>query len=168
MAQEAFLENHPSNKEINFWVEKLGLLPHPEGGFYKETYRSNEKTVEPERNLCTCIYFLLTSENVSRFHRIKSDEHWFYHAGSPLTVHLLTEKGHEQIQIGTNLDAGQTPFATVPKNTIFGSSVHDENSFSLVSCVVSPGFDFADFELFEREFLLHAYPGNEHIILKLT
>ena len=168
MAQEAFLENQSLSNEIHYWVDQLGLLPHPEGGFYKETYRSFEKTAFPERSLCTCIYFLLTSENVSRFHRIKSDEHWFYHAGSPLTVHMLTEKGHEQLPIGTNLEAGQTPFATVPKNTIFGSSVQAENSYSLVSCVVAPGFDFADFELFERDFLLQAFPGNENIILKLT
>jgi predicted cupin superfamily sugar epimerase len=82
------------NNEINQLVFELGLLPHPEGGFYKETYRSEEKLENINRSLVTSIYFLLTSENVSRFHRIKSDEHWFFHAGSPLIVHTLDATGH--------------------------------------------------------------------------
>lgn len=69
-----------NQNRINFLVKSLNLLPHPEGGFYKETFRSVEgiETEQGERNLCTSIFFLLTSKNVSRFHRIKSDELWFF------------------------------------------------------------------------------------------
>lgn len=160
------------NKEIHFWVEKLDLLPHPEGGYYRETYRSEESIQNGKRQLLTVIYFLLTSENPSRFHRIKSDEHWFYHAGSPLTVHVLHHQKHEKIRIGNDLNAGQTPHAVVPKNVIFGSSVETDESekfgYSLVSCAVAPGFDFEDFELLDRETLLNDFPKHEEIILKLT
>lgn len=156
------------NKEINQLVTKLGLLPHPEGGFYKETYRSTDKLEALDRHLVTSIYFLLTSNNVSRFHRIKSDEHWFFHAGSPLIVHTLSENGHQKTLVGLDLSKGETPHFVVPKNTIFGSSVAVENSFSLVSCVVAPGFDFADFELFERDYLLKEHPEHSSIIHQLT
>jgi predicted cupin superfamily sugar epimerase len=155
-------------QEIAYWVEKLDMLPHPEGGFYKETYRSNETIPETNRQLMTGIYFLLTSENVSRFHRIKSDEIWFFHAGSPLIVHILDESGHKQQHVGLDLNAGQQPQFLVPKNTIFGSSVLHKNSYSLVSCAVAPGFDFEDFELFTKADLLPSFPEHEAIIERLT
>jgi len=126
-------------------IDALGLLPHPEGGFYKETYRSELTLEGQERNLLTSIYFLLTSENVSRFHRIKSDELWYFHAGSPLIVHTLSERGHMQHYLGLDLSKGQQPFLWIPKDTIFGSTVLEKESFSLVSCAVAPGFDFRDF-----------------------
>lgn len=155
-------------KELNQLIEKLGLLPHPEGGFYKETYRSDEQIKEKERDLLTSIYFLLTSENVSHFHRIKSDELWYFHAGSPITVHTLDEKGHTAFKLGSDLENGELPFYLVKKNTIFGSTVDYPNSYALVSCAVAPGFDFRDFELFEREELLNLFPENEAIVKKLT
>ena len=155
-------------QEIAYWVEKLDLLPHPEGGFYKETYRSNETIPGTNRQLMTGIYFLLTSENISRFHRIKSDEIWFFHAGSPLIVHTLDENGHKQQHLGLDLNAGQQPQFLVAKNTIFGSSVLNENSYSLVSCAVAPGFDFEDFELFTKADLLPLFPECEAIIERLT
>lgn len=155
-------------KEITYWVEKLEMLPHPEGGFYKETYRSEQSIPGTNRQLMTGIYFLLTSDNVSRFHRIKSDEMWFYHAGSPLIVHTLDENGHTQNHVGLDFEAGQQPQFLVPKDTIFGSSVLLEDSYSLVSCVVAPGFDFADFELFSKEELLPLFPAHKAIIERLT
>lgn len=157
-----------TKENIRLIVEKLELLPHPEGGFYKETYRSNETTNEGSRNLMTSIYFLLTSENCSRFHRIKSDEHWYYHAGSPLVVHMLNEKGYQHQVIGNDFNKNILPYFMVPKDTIFGSSVLEDNSYSLVSCAVAPGFDFQDFELFERDVLLNSYPDFPEIITKLT
>lgn len=162
--------NHmdPLNKEVQEIVTKLNLLPHPEGGFYKETYRSTEKLENIDRYLVTSIYFLLTSANVSRFHRIKSDEHWFFHAGSPLIVHTLDADGHHKTLIGADLSKGENPHFVVPKDTIFGSSVFGSNSYSLVSCVVAPGFDFADFELFERDYLLKEFPNHSEIIHQLT
>ena len=156
------------NKKVQEIISELNLLPHPEGGFYKETYRSTEKLESIDRHLVTSIYFLLTSDNVSRFHRIKSDEHWFFHAGSPLIVHTLDTTGHHQTLIGTDLSKGEKPHFVVPKNTIFGSSVSDSTGYSLVSCVVAPGFDFGDFELFERDYLLKEFPNHSEIIHQLT
>ena len=155
-------------KEIELLIENLELIPHPEGGFYKETYRSTETIDSGKRQLMTSIYFLLTSSNVSKFHRIKSDEIWFFHAGSPLIVHVLNENGHTENLVGLNLQKGEQPQFMVPKNAIFGSTVQEANSFSFVSCVVAPGFDFADFELFTKEDLLPLFPLHEKIISQLT
>lgn len=154
--------------EIEKIIEKLDLLPHPEGGYYRETYRSEETFNGGKKNLLTCIYFLLTSENVSHLHRIKSDEHWFFHGGSSLVVHILDAFGHHEHIVGNDLDKGYLPHFMVPKNTIFASTVLKKNSYSLVSCAVAPGFDFADFELFKREALLKQYPMHKDIITKLT
>ena len=160
-----------NQNRINFLVKSLNLLPHPEGGSYKETFRSAEgiKTEMGERNLCTSIFFLLTSENVSKFHRIKSDELWFFHEGSPLTVHTLGESGYESFSLGLpESDADCLPQQLVKAKTIFGSTVDKPNSYSLVSCVVAPGFDFRDFELFDTNDLLPLFPQAETIIRRLT
>jgi len=149
-------------------VQSLGLLPHPEGGFYKETYRSELALDGIDRQLLTSIYFLLTSANASKFHRIKSDELWYFHAGRPLIVHTLGERGHQQHHLGLDLSKGQQPFLWIPKNTIFGSTVLENDGFSLVSCAVAPGFDFRDFELFERSELLRAYPEHKEIVERLS
>lgn len=157
-------------ERIDFLVQKLGMKAHPEGGFYAETYRSQQSlsTSFGKRSLETVIYFLLTSENVSKFHRIKSDEHWFWHEGSPLNIHLLTEKGHEILPLGPVDEFGNQPQQLVKAQVIFGSSVAKANSYALVSCVVSPGFDFQDFELFSADDLLNKFPQEEEIIRKLT
>ena len=149
-------------------IRELDLLPHPEGGYYRETYRSAGTTTDGSRNLMTAIYFLLTSENVSRFHRIKSDELWYFHAGSPLIVHTLGKDGHQEQLVGNDIMNGEQPQLLVQANTIFGSTVAEENSYSLVSCTVAPGFDFRDFELFSREELLAQFPDHQNIIDRLT
>lgn len=165
------------NSNAEYWVSKLGLLPHPEGGYYKSTFRSEEHTSDKElsvsfegtRKLYTSIYFLLTSNDVSHFHRLKSDELWYYHAGSSLTVHVIEEDGtYREIKLGMNLDNGEVPQALVPKNSIFGSSVMEDDTCSLVGCMVSPGFEFTDFELFTQAELLEKYPQHEEIIMKLA
>lgn len=153
------------------WTQYLDLQPHPEGGFYKSTYHS-ELTVQcqqGDRPLYTSIYFLLRSQDVSHFHRLQSDEIWYFHGGSSLTVHMITPRGlYEEVQLGLDIQNGEVPQFIVPKHTIFGSSVKQPNTFSLVGCMVSPGFDFADFELFEQEELLSQYPDYREIIKKLT
>jgi predicted cupin superfamily sugar epimerase len=149
-------------------IEELGLQAHPEGGYYKETYRSAQTLDGQNRQLLTSIYFLLTAENVSRFHRIKSDELWYFHTGSPLIVHTLSERGHEQHHLGLDLSKGQQPFLWIPKDTIFGSSILDDEGYALVSCAVAPGFDFRDFELFTAEQLLLTFAGHQEIIERLT
>lgn len=160
-----------NQNRINFLVKSLNLLPHPEGGFYKETFRSVEgiETELGARNLCTSIFFLLTSENVSKFHLIKSDELWFFHEGSPLTVHTLGENGYECLSLYISSSGSDClPQHLVKANTVFGSTVDQPESYSLVSCVVAPGFDFRDFELFEARDLLPLFPQAEAIIRRLT
>jgi len=149
-------------------INELELQAHPEGGYYKETYRSAQTLEGQDRQLLTSIYFLLTAENVSRFHRIKSDELWYFHAGSPLIVHALSERGHEQHHLGLDLSKGQQPFLWIPKDTIFGSSILEKEGYSLVSCAVAPGFDFRDFELFTAEQLLLKFAAHREIIERLT
>ena len=148
-------------------VESLQLLPHPEGGFYRETYRSKLQN-DSGKSYMTSIYFLLTSESPSRFHRIQSDEHWYFHEGNPLIIHLLEDNKHKTIELGLDLSKNQTPHALVRGNTIFGSEIQSENGFALVSCVVSPGFDFSTFELFTKEELLPEYTIYREIIERLT
>jgi predicted cupin superfamily sugar epimerase len=160
-----------TEKRIQELVEILDLKAHPEGGFYAETFRSDLEVVHTngeKRQLATSIYFLLRSEDVSHFHRIQSDELWFWHEGSPLSVHILGEKGHEILKLGPVTETGARPQHLVKANTIFGSSVDYPESYALVSCVVAPGFDFRDFELFTAADLLPFYPASEEIIQKLT
>jgi hypothetical protein len=156
---------------VKFLVSKLQLTAHPEGGFYKETYRST-KSISSENgewNLLTSIYFLLTSENISKFHRIKSDELWYFHEGNNLTVHLLHESGYQKLRLGqAEADSDCRPFGLVKTNTIFGSTVDEPDGYALVSCAVAPGFDFNDFELLSGDKLLLDYPDQGDIIKRLT
>lgn len=166
-----------SKNEVDFWISNLGLEPHPEGGFFKGTFSSEERVsdeqlsvrYEGKRKLYTSIYFLLTSENISHFHRLKSDELWYFHAGSSLTVHVIHEDGsYEELKLGLNVEEGEVLQALVPKNSIFGSSVMEKDSFALVGCMVSPGFEFQDFEMFTQDDLLAKYPQHREIILKMA
>lgn len=163
--------------KVDYWVSKLGMKPHPEGGYYKETFQSEEQigdselsvNFEGERKLYTSIYFLLTSDDVSHFHRLKSDELWYYHGGSSLSIHVIDESGeYKEIKLGMNLDAGEVPQVLVKKNSIFGSSISEMDTCSLVGCMVSPGFEFQDFELFTQEELMRDYPQHKQIIMKLA
>lgn len=157
-------------KRIKELVAELDLKPHPEGGYYKEIYRSDLGIGTPsgERSIVTSIYFLLTSENVSKFHQIKSDEMWFYHEGSPLTVHVIDENGqYEKIKVGPVSEINK-PQQMVPAGVIFGSTVDYKDSFALVSCVVAPGFDFDDFRLYNKQELLEKFPTHKEIINILT
>ena len=153
------------------WIDHLELQKHPEGGYYKSTYKSDTMVVEErgERPLYTSIYFLLRSEDVSHFHRLQSDELWYFHAGSSLTIHMITPEGaYHEVALGLDFEKGEVAQYVVPKHTIFGSSVKDKDTFSLVGCMVSPGFDFEDFELFETDDLLSQYPSYSEIIRKMT
>ena len=149
-------------KDANYFIEKLDMTAHPEGGYYKESFISAENitdsdlttTFEDKRILWTSIYFLLRNGEVSNFHRLKSDEMWYYHSGSPLTIYMITPEG-ELIteQLGLDIEKGEKPQVLVPKNYIFGSAMNNKG-YALVGCMVSPGFEFRDFELFERDTLL--------------
>lgn len=155
------------------WITHLDMAAHPEGGYFKQSFVSPEKitlaTHLAERNLYTSIYFLLRSQDISHFHRLKSDELWYYHAGNAVTVHILDAKGNYRVEkLGLDLAGGERPQVLVEKGSIFGSTVDAENTFSLVGCMVSPGFDFADFELLRQVELLQLYPEQEQIIQKLA
>lgn len=157
-------------KDAQYWIQHLNLVPHPEGGYYKEVYRS-EKSFIPqeigaERNYITSIYFLIEQGNVSHFHSIQQDEIWFYHAGDSLEVHTLCKtNGHQTVKVGPNANNGECLQATVPAKSIFGSK--STGVFSLVSCVVAPGFDFKDFKLFTQQELLQEFPNFKTIIDEL-
>lgn len=149
-------------------VENLGLHPHPEGGFYKEVYRSETMLDGMNRNLLTSIYFLISAGNFSRFHRIKSDECWYFHEGDALRIHSISKDGsHSFVDLGTNIPS-ELPFHVVPAGTIFGSLLKEEKGYALVSCAVSPGFSFEDFELFQQDELVTKYPQHRAIIERLT
>lgn len=157
-------------------IDRLGLIPHPEGGFYKETYRSegqisssNLTDYSGNRNFATCIYFLLTADNFSAWHKIKQDEIWHFYDGDPIRLHLLSPKGgYSQILIGRDFNHDQVPQFVVPGGHWFASEVMSPGSFSLVGCSVAPGFDFADFELAKRESLTTQFPQHQGIIRRLT
>ncbi|EPY2272323.1 cupin domain-containing protein [Clostridium sporogenes] len=163
-------------KDANYFIEKLDMTAHPEGGYYKESFISAENitdsdlttTFEDKRILWTSIYFLLRNGEVSNFHRLKSDEMWYYHSGSPLTIYMITPEG-ELIteQLGLDIEKGEKPQVLVPKNYIFGSAMNNKG-YALVGCMVSPGFEFRDFELFERDTLLNLYAKYKETIEKLT
>lgn len=149
------------NSEIQSIVEKLNMLPHPEGGYFVETYRSEVTVSESGKSVATVIYFLLPSGEKSNWHRIKNDEFWFYHSGSPIVVHSIENNEYRAQVVGNDFEKGQVPQYLVPGGAVFGASVQEENSYSLVSCVVAPGFDFKDFELFTKEQMLELFPGLE-------
>ena len=160
-------------RNAKYWVDQLNLLPHPEGGFYKETYRSQSNVdfvcFSGKRSVSTGIYFLLTKGNFSAFHRIKSDEMWHFYSGDPIDIFILSPEGNlGKITLGLDLESGQTPQAVVPSGTWFASQVKEGGDHGLVGCTVAPGFDFDDFEMAKRDALIQAYPNHKNIISSLT
>lgn len=162
---------------INTLIAKLKLQPHPEGGWYRETYRAAESLpqnalpgrFDGRRSLATAIYFLLNSESFSALHRIKSDEQWHFYSGSSLTVHVIHPDGrYALIKLGKNLAQGETFQAVVPHGCWFGATVDTPDSYVLVGCSVAPGFDFADFEMADRESLSKEFPQHATLIARLT
>jgi predicted cupin superfamily sugar epimerase len=164
-------------KEAKYWIEKLQLEAHPEGGHFRQTYRS-EVSIAREalpagfagaRAASTAIYFLLEEENFSAFHRLRSDEVWHFYAGDPLVVHVIEPEGnYSSILLGCDLEAGQVLQGVVRAGCWFASHVADWNSFSVVGCTVAPGFEFDDFELGKRAELVATYPQHRELIHRLT
>jgi uncharacterized protein len=159
--------------EANYWIEKLKLQPHPEGGFYKETYRSEGTTEVGEegkiRHHSTAIYFLLLENKFSAFHRIQSDELWHFYAGSCINIFFIDhEENLQTIRLGSNTEAGEQFQAVVPAHCWFAARMVQPYSYALVGCTVAPGFDFKDFEMAERKNLIRQYPQHAQIITSLT
>lgn len=160
---------------ISELVKELNLQPHPEGGHYTEVYRS-EGIIEIEedqfpdgRHYSTSIYYLLQSQEKSHLHRIQSDEVWHHYEGSSITIHLISQSGdYRKLHLGKDFNKGQKPLHVVPSGYWFGVTVDDADSYALCGCTVSPGFDFEDFEMAERDDLLDKYPEHSEIINRLT
>ncbi len=156
---------------IELLTEHLQLQPHPEGGFFKETYRSEELLHSPDiggsRNLLSSIYFLLVAENFSSFHCIGSDELWYFQEGAACTIHVLHRQGgYTKIKLGLEISNGETLQTWVKAGDWFASETNGE--YSLVGCAVAPAFDFKDFEIANRNKLLLAFPDFQDLIERLT
>jgi len=165
---------------IDVLIDNLELVSHPEGGWYRETYRATETVAAgalPDRFtgprcFATAIYFLLSADTFSALHRIRSDEQWHFYVGSPLTIHVIDPDGtYRPLRLGANLAAGETFQAVVPHGCWFGATVDapDRNeNWALVGCSVAPGFDFADFEMAARAELIARFPQHAELITRLT
>ncbi|MEP7108999.1 MAG: cupin domain-containing protein [Ferruginibacter sp.] len=158
-------------------VEKYTLLPHPEGGFFKENYRSLEiipqiflpKRFNGERSYSTAIYFLLEKGNFSAFHKINSDECWHFYAGATLWIHVIHLNGRlETIKLGSDLLNGEQFQAVVPAECWFASEPAPGTDYSFVGCTVAPGFDFSDLELAKSDVLSKQFPQHTTLISRLS
>jgi predicted cupin superfamily sugar epimerase len=159
------------------WIRRLHLHPHPEGGYYAETYRSPEEIAAAHlpgryagnRTFATAIYFLVKGGSFSSLHRIQSDELWHFYAGSCLSVFSIDPAGNlAEIRLGPDAEAGETFQGVVKAGDWFGSRVDDPHGYALVGCTVAPGFDFADFELADRQALIRQFPQHAEVIRSLT
>jgi len=164
-------------KNAEYWIKKLGLEPHPEGGYFRQTYRASlvlakeslPREFKGPRAASTAIYFLLEDEKFSAFHRLLSDELWHFYIGSVLVVHVIDEHGrYSEVLLGSDPDRGEALQAVVKAGCWFASELRDRKSFALVGCTVAPGFEFADFEMAKREELVKAYPQHQSVIDRLT
>jgi predicted cupin superfamily sugar epimerase len=163
--------------DARYWIEKLRLEAHPEGGYFRQTYRSEMAIARDAlppgfsgaRAASTAIYFLLEGKNFSAFHRLRSDEVWHFYAGSALVVHVIDSSGqYSSILLGSDTETGQVFQAVVPAGCWFASQVEDRRGWALVGCTVAPGFEFEDFEMGKREELTGRYPQHRELIRRLT
>ena len=163
--------------EATRWIEHLALEQHPEGGWYKEVYRSTERIAaaglperfDGERSFCTSIYFLLESGSFSAFHRIKQDELWHFYDGEGLCVHVIDPVGnYRQQKLGRRPQQGESFQHVVNAGDWFAASVEEEDAYALVGCTVAPGFEFADFDMPSRDDLTLRFPQHQAMIARLT
>lgn len=161
----------------DYFISMLELENHIEGGYFKEVYANsyslNSEALpidfDGERALSSIIYYLLKSGQISKFHKLKFDEIWFYHYGSPLIIHMIDENGAlKSVKLGLDIEHGESLQALVPANVVFAAEVCEEDSFSLVSCMVSPGFDYRDFKIYSGQELSNIFPQHKKIIAKFN
>ncbi len=161
---------------IESLIEYYKMVPHPEGGYYKETYCSKDKIpvsalpigFSEDRVLSTAILFLLPKDHFSGFHRIKSDECWHFYQGQTLLVYVLHLNGAlEIIKLGNNAANGEVYQAIVPANCWFASEPATDSDYCFVGCTVSPGFNFNDFELASATALSKEFPEHSILINRL-
>ncbi len=159
-------------KTAQDWIKKLKLQAHPEGGYYKEIYRSTEEIEgdlipgnrKGKRSVSTAIYFLLDGNDFSAFHRIKSDEIWHFYDGECIILYVIDEVG----KLCKYFLDRKNPMQVIPKNYWFSAELKNKNSYGLVGCTVAPGFDFEDFEMGERGDLIKEFPQHNDLITQLT
>jgi len=164
-----FRVSSPGAEEV---IRVLGLTPHPEGGFFRETFRAPHTVQAPLsqaiRSASTAIYYLLRAGDFSAFHVVKSDEVWHHYLGASLELHTIDPKGqHERVELGSNLLNGEQPQWVVPACTLQAARIIG-SGFGLFGCTVAPGFDFSDFSLPERSELASRYPALELLIESFT
>ena len=164
-------------RTADYWINGLKLLPHPEGGYYKESYRSDEvipghslpERFSGERHHSTAIHYLLKNNECSKFHRIKSDEMWHYYDGRELIIFSIDEKGAlSENKLGLDLSKGELPQVLIKAGHWFGAKLANADSYCLAGCTVSPGFHFDDFEIGSRANLQKLFPQHSKIIEELT
>lgn len=157
-------------------VKLYGMLPHPEGGFYKETYRAKGLIAKGalkdghagDRNYSTAIFYLLPKGTRSRLHRLKSDELFHFYLGGTLVLVKISPEGKvEKIRLGHDVASGCQLQHVIPAGTWFGAYPEESSEFCLIGCTVAPGFDFADFEVGAKSELLKRFPQAKEVIEKL-
>lgn len=159
-----------------YWIDQLGLEPHPEGGHFVEVYRASEEIprhalptrFDGDRAFCTAIFYLLEEGDYSAFHRIKSDETWHFYAGGPLDVLMLSKEGVSTVRLGREVHKGQVLQMTVPAEVWFAARPVEGSRYTLAGCTVSPGFDFTDFQMGTRQELSVEFPTCLRYIEELT
>jgi predicted cupin superfamily sugar epimerase len=163
------------NEKAKYYIQKLQLKKHPEGGYYREIYRASEMFYidQPKkslkRNVATSIYFLLDGTQVSKFHKLKSDELWHFYDGTPVKIFIIDEKGKlTETILGKKINNGEVFQTVIKKNNWFAAEVINKKSYSLIGCTVSPGFDFADFELANRDSLIEQFSEHSDLIIKFS
>jgi len=163
------------NSKAKAHIKKLGLKKHPEGGYFKEVYRSGEKILpthlpkryKSSRNFSTSIYFLLEGKQFSSFHLLQSDELWHFYDGSYVLLYIINQKGELIIKkLGRDQDCELQ--IAIEKQNWFAAKLENKKSFALFGCTVSPGFDFEDFELGKRDDLIKKFPQHSSLIKRLS
>ena len=157
------------------YIKQLQLKKHPEGGYYKEVYRSGESVLpahlpqryKSSRNFSTSIYFLLEGKQFSSFHLLQSDELWHFYDGSAVLLYIINQKGELTVKKLGRGDGSELQL-TIEKQNWFAAELEDKKSFSLFGCTVSPGFEFEDFELGKRDTLVKKFPQHSVLIKRLT
>jgi uncharacterized protein len=158
-------------KNAQYWIEKLELIRHIEGGFYRQIYASKKQCQEHgNRNLATCIFYLLDGNDFSAFHKINGDEIWHFLIGSSLNIYIFNEKDSKLkiVKLGKDLDKGENLQVIINEGNWFAAEVNDKSAFTLVGCTVIPGFEFKNFKLAEKKSLLLKFPSYKWIIEKLA
>lgn len=149
-------------------IKELDLIQHPEGGYFREFYRS-ENIINDKYSLLTSVYFLLKQGDKSLIHKIPSVEIWNFLLGDPLVLVTLSDSGElVKTTLGSNILTGEKLDAKVEGNTWMGSYLPDNSEFALVTCNVSPGFEFDDLVFAKKDELLAGFPNHKEVIEMLT